>query len=118
MDFRKQLRRHPTHRPALRRMRPRRDFFDTVAPLSDDEEKEFAALQANMAMRLVMQKMLPPALPVPAAQKHEHLPRFDARSGCADSAGSGGWSPAALTTIGLLAAAGLWALVCGLALVF
>ncbi|MCZ2496814.1 hypothetical protein GN316_08605 [Xylophilus sp. Kf1] len=60
MDFRKQLKRHPAHRPALRgmrRMRPRRDFLDGVAPLTAEEEKAFAVLQADMTMRRLLRRM-------------------------------------------------------------
>lgn len=118
MDFRKQIRRHPAHRPALHRMRPRRDFFDSVPPLTDEEETQFAALQANMAMRLVMQKMQPHPASGPSCAPHEHLPRFNARDDHPRPPAASGWSPVMLGAVGLMAAATLWVMVGGLVLVF
>ena len=117
MDFRKQIRRHPAHRSVMRRMRPRRDFVETVAPLTEEEEREFAALQTSMAMRLVMHKMQPQPSGEAAIGAHEHLPRFTARADRSDVRPQG-WSPAALAGIGMLTAAALLATVCGLVLAF
>jgi len=96
-------------------MRPRKDFFDTVEPLSEEEEREFAALQANMAMRLVMQKMQPQSPPGPAVP-HDHLPRFVAPGSSAAPVVARGLPPVALVAAGIAAGAILWAAVCGLVL--
>ena len=98
-------------------MRPRKEFFDTVAPLTDEEEREFAALQANMAMRVVMQQMQPHPQEAPLVGGHRHLPRFKARADRSSETPKG-CSPVALAAMGLLAAGTVWATVCGLVLAF
>lgn len=95
MDNRKAPKFHSIHCSTLRRVRMRKDFDDSVAALTDLEDKEFETLQAHIDLQKTIYKGRPAnASPVYAADApvrfsdewsesvspHQHLPQFSART--------------------------------------